>query len=73
MIGNIVFFTPARMAELWENVETLLKMVSPGVMIMAALTLLGFLLVTVVNLFRESAAPKRRGDDDDDEVEVRHY
>lgn len=68
--GNIVFYTPERMAELWKNVESLLSMVSPGVMIWVAITAVGMLLIIIINAFRQATAPK---EEDDDDVEVRHY
>lgn len=69
MIEQIEFFTPARISEMWEMLEMLMRMVSPGVMISFAITAVGLVLVIIINAFKQAAAKK----DDDDEIEVRHY
>lgn len=67
--GNIVFYTPERMAELWGYIENLLSMVSPGVMIAVAIIAVGMILTVVVRAWKEAAAPKEQGDD----IEIRRY
>lgn len=69
IIGNIVFYTPERMAEFWGFVKTLLSMVSPGVMIAVAIIAVGMILTVVVRAWKEAAAPKEEGE----EIEIRRY
>lgn len=68
---DITFYTPDRMREFWGFVETLLKMVSPGVMIVTAIIAVGILLIIIVNTFKKSEKNQLDGaydlEDDDDE------
>lgn len=73
ILGNIVFFTPERMSELWDMVGKLLSMASPMVMLAAAIVAVGLLIGVVIHSFRQAAVTKKEDDDDDNGYEVRRY
>lgn len=64
---NITFATTENMNTFWGFVKTLLGFASPWVMIAFAILSVGFLLVIIVNSFRNAEK------EEDDEIEVRHY
>lgn len=70
-MADIEFFTPANMAIFWDYVETLLKTISPGVMLVVAVSCVGLLLGIVVRSWVQ--ASKKDKDEEDDEIEIRHY
>lgn len=62
------FFTNARLTELWQMVEALLKLASPSLLIFVAIALVGMLIMIVIKTFKKSD-----DDDNDDEYEIKHY
>jgi len=64
----ITFATPENMDQFWSFVKTLLSFASPWVMIAFAILAVGFLLVIIVNAWKNAGR-----EEDEDEIEVRHY
>jgi len=65
---KIDFFTTERLAELWGYVKMLMEGIAPGIMIVSAISAVGFLIGIVVKAYRQSSK-----EDDDDDIEFRHY
>lgn len=64
-----VNFLTGSMNEFWGFVGMLLSGVSPWIMIGAAISAVGILIVIVVKAFQSSEKDKT----EDDDIEVRHY
>lgn len=64
---GIEFWDENSMLEFWGLVRMLLEGISPGVMITAAISAVGLLLVMVVKSWRKSS------DDQDEDIEIRRY
>lgn len=64
---DLTFFTAERMTLFWEYVKTLVEVVMPAVMIIAALACVGLLIGIIV-----SAVFKASGDEEED-FERREY
>jgi len=65
---KIDFFTTERLTELWGYVKMLMEGIAPGIMIVSAISAVGFLIGIVVKAYRQSSK-----EDDDDDIEFRHY
>lgn len=65
------FFTPARLAELWEMFAGIVKLASPAVIISVAFSMVGLLFVLIVVMVRKAVNPDK--DDDDRDYDIKHY
>lgn len=65
---TITFATPENMTTFWGFVQTLLGFAQPWIMIAFAILAVGFLLVIIVNSFRQAAKK-----DEEEEIDLRHY
>lgn len=65
---NIDFFNADNMNLFWQYVQSLLKTVSPAVMLWAALCAVGLLIPIIIKAFR-----KADEDDEDEDFEYKQY
>lgn len=63
---EINFWDSSNMSEFWQYVRMLLETAGPGVMIVFAITAVGFLIRIIVKAFRQSS-------EEDDDYEIEHY
>ena len=73
-VPNIgTFFNTNNMDTLWGFVVTLVRFISPGIMIVVAFFAVGMLIVAAIKAFKKGADDDDDRRKDDDEYDMRYY